>query len=79
MGTDLSISEATKLMANRAGKSMAEICRKIDLGTPSNLTQMVNNESIKTRVSAAVAEACGYKMRFVNDETGDVIEVKGEI
>ena len=79
MGTDLSISEATKLMAKRAGKSMAQVCKDIDLGTPSNLVQMVNGESIKARVSAAVAEACGYKMCFVNKDTGDVIEVKGDI
>lgn len=81
MGTKLNVTEASKLLAMRSGKSIAQICREIGCGTPSNLQQMINNESIRTRVSSAMANACGYKLCFVPDdvEIDDMIEIEGKV
>lgn len=81
MGTELNVKEAYKLMLLRANKSIAGISRELELGTPANLSQMINNESLKLKIGANVANVCGYKLMLVPDdyEIEDAIEIKGEV
>ena len=82
MGTDLSVKEAVKLMLMRSGKSIAGVTRELGLGTPGNLSQMINNESLKLKISGAIAEVCGYKLIFLPDDydmPDDAIEIKGDV
>ena len=82
MGIRLKTHEALKVMLSLSGKSIAEVSRRIGTKTPSNLSQMITNESIRMRVGAAVCEACGYKLVLVPKDTdlGDnVIEIAGEV
>lgn len=78
----LSVTEGLRLLAMRAGKSLAQINK--DMGTgkqPANLVNMITRGSLRMKVGAAFAEACGYKMVLVPDdvEIADGIEIKGEV
>jgi len=78
----LSVSEAIRLMLDRAKKSMAQISRELGLGTPANVVSMVARGGVKMKVGAAIGEACGYTLMYVpNSEVGKIengIEIKGE-
>lgn len=81
MGMKLKTSEAVKLMSTRVGKSMAQMCRDLNMGTPANLVLMVNKETLRARILAAMCEVCGYKMVLVPEEVEveGGIEIKGEV
>lgn len=78
----LSVTEALRLLAMRVGKSLAQINK--DMGTgkqPANLVNMVTRGSLRMKVGAAFAEACGYKMVLVPEDMDidDAIEIRGEV
>lgn len=79
----LRVSEAIKLLLGRMGKSMAQMGRELNMGTPANMVNMINRGSIKGNVMALIGEKCGYTLMYVpNEETGKIengIEIKGEI
>lgn len=81
MGMKLKTAEAVKLMSARTGKSMAQMCRDLNMGTPANLVLMVNKGSLRARILAAMCEVCGYKMVLVPESVDieDAIEIKGEV
>lgn len=80
MGTRLGIGEALKLMARRAKKSLAQLSREMDTGTPANLGNMLTRGSIKLRLAALMAACCGYKIVLVPKDyvIEDGIEISGE-
>ena len=83
MGMKVSVSEAIKLMAALAGKSLAQICREKLSSTPAAFVNMVAKGSMKMKVGAVVGDACGYTLMYVkNEEVGKIengIEIKGEV
>jgi len=80
MGTKLNVGEALKLMASRARKSLSQLSREMDAGTPANLGNMLTRGSIKLKLAALMAEHCGYKVMLVpaDIEIADGIEIKGD-
>lgn len=76
----LRVSEAVKLMSKVTKKPMADMCRELNMGQPANLVLMVNKETLRATILAAMCEVCDYKMvlvpKNVNVEEG--IEIKGE-
>ena len=83
MGTKLSATEGLRIVANRAGKSMAQISREMGYKMPTNITNMMSRGSMRMDVGAGFAECCGYKMVLVPVEVDvsevDGIEIKGEV
>lgn len=81
MGTDISVKEALKLMLMRSNKSIAGIAKALDLGTAGNVSQMINNETIRLKLTATIAKECGYKLVLLPDDVDtnevDGIEVSG--
>ena len=76
MGTEISVKEALKLMLMRSNKSIAGVTKKLELGTPGNLSQMINNETIRLQLTATIAKECGYKLVLLPDDV-DTNEVEG--
>jgi len=81
MGMRLNVTEGLRLLAMRAGMSMARVSKKMGYKTPASLINMVTRGTIRMKVGAAMAEACGYKMVLVPADTviEDGIEIKGEV
>jgi len=82
MGMKVNVTEALKLLAIRKGKTISTINK--EMGFKSDcLGKQVGRGSIRMRVGAAVAEACGYKMVLIPEEVDvsevDGIEIKGEV
>lgn len=79
----VSVTEAVRMIMNRAGKSMAQISREAMNNTPAAFVNMVNRGSMKMGVGAVVGDACGYTLMYVpNSEVGKIengIEIKGEV
>lgn len=83
MGTEISVKEALKLMLMRSGKSIAGVTKELGLGTAGNLSQMINNETMRLKLAASIADVCGYKLVLLPDDVDtnevDGIEIKGEV
>ena len=77
----LNVTEALRVLAMRANKSVAQLSREMGYKTPASLINMLTRGSIRMKVGAAMAEHCGYKMVLVPDdyEIEDAIEIKGEV
>ena len=79
----VTVTEALRMIAMRAGKSLAQLSRELTDVTPASFVNMVARGSMKMKVGAAFAEACGYKLvlipKDVNIDDVDGIEIKGEI
>lgn len=73
----LGVTDALKIIARRCGKSIAQICREMKMGTPANLVSMVNRGSMKMDVGAKFAKHCGYKLVLVPEDADitDGIEI----
>lgn len=77
----VSSQEALKLIAARAGKSLAQLSREMTKVTPASFVNMVSRGSMKPQMMARFANHCGYKLVFIPDdiEVEDEIEIKGEV
>lgn len=79
----VSVTEALRMIASRANKSLAQLSREITKGTPAAFVNMVSRGSMKMSVGAVVGEKCGYTLMYVpNDQVDSIedgIEIKGEM
>ena len=65
MGMRLSVTDALRTMIMLKGKSMAQVCRELGMGTPANLTNMIARGGVKMSTGARIAEACDYELMLV--------------
>lgn len=79
----VSVTEALRMIASRANKSLAQLSREITKGTPAAFVNMVSRGSMKMSVGAVVGEKCGYTLMYVPNDEVDSIEngivIKGEM
>ena len=79
----VSVTEALRMVAMRANKSLAQLSREITKATPAAFVNMVARGSMKMGVGATFGEKCGYVLMFVpvdkKDSIEDGIEIKGEV
>lgn len=77
----LSVTEALRLLSMRTGISQAKISKVLGYKTSASLINMITRGTIRMKVGAAMAEACGYKMVLIpaDMEIEEAIEIKGEI
>jgi len=80
MGMRLSVTDALRTMITLKGKSMAQVCRELAMGTPANLTNMILRGGVKMSTGARIAEACEYELMLVpkGTEVENGITIKGE-
>ena len=76
----VSTTEALRLIASRAGKSLTQLSKEMTKVTPASFVNMVARGSMKPHVMATFARHCGYKLVFIPEdiEVEDEIEIKGE-
>lgn len=76
----VSVKEAIRMIAARAGKSLAQISREVTDSTPAAFVNMVSRGSMKMSVGAMVGEKCGYKLMYVpvDVDIEDGIEIRAE-
>jgi hypothetical protein len=81
MSARLNVTEGLRLLAMRVGRSVAQISKELGYKTPASLVNMITRGSIRMKVGAAMAEACGYKMVLIPKDIDieDGIEIKGEV
>ena len=79
MITMLGVTEALRIISKRANKSLAQLCREMDMGTPANLVNMVKRGSMRLSVGATFARHCGYKLMLIpeNVDVTEGIEIDG--
>lgn len=81
MGMKLSVADALRMVIMLKGKSMAQVCRELGMGTPANLTSMIARGGVKMSTGAKIAENCGYRLVLVPEgEVGKIengIEIEG--
>lgn len=65
MGMKLSVADALKMVIMLKGKSMAQVCRELGMGTPANLTSMIARGGVKMTTGARIADACDYELMLV--------------
>lgn len=79
----VSVTEALRMIASRANKSLAQLSREITKGTPAAFVNMVARGSMKMGVGAKVGDVCGYTLMYVpNEEVSKLengIEIKGDV
>ena len=75
----LSVTESVRMIALRAGKSLAQLSHVVTGTQPAAFVNMVARGSMKMGVGAKVAEQCGYALMFVPIELKDMIEEGIEI
>lgn len=79
----VSVTEAVRMIAARASKSLAQISREVTKSTPAAFVNMVSRGSMKMGMGAVVGDTCGYTLMYVpNDEVGKIsngIEIKGDV
>ena len=77
------VTEALRMVAMRANKSLAQLSKEITKATPAAFVNMVARGSMKMSVGASFGEQCGYALMFVpidqKDSIVDGIEIKGEV
>ena len=81
MGTELDVTKAIKMLLMVSNKSIVGVTKSLELGTPGNLSQMINNGTMRLRIAAQIAKECGYKLAFIPDgtEVDGAIEISGEV
>ena len=65
MGMRLNVTDALRTMITLKGKSMAQVCRELSMGTPANLTNMILRGGVKMSTGARIADACDYELMLV--------------
>lgn len=75
------VTKAIKILLMVSNKSIVSVTRSLNLGTPANLSQMINNGTIRLKLAARIAKECGYKLAFIPEGSNveDSIEINGEV
>lgn len=80
MGMKLNVTDGLRTMITLKGKSMAQVCRELNMGTPANLTNMILRGGVKMTTGARIAEACDYELMLVpkGSEVENGITIRGD-
>jgi len=78
MGMKVTIAEAIRLVAMRAGKSIAQVSRDMGMKASSNLVNMMARGDVKSSVLTRIADVCGYELALIpkGEDTENVITIK---
>lgn len=79
MGTKLSVTEVSRLMAMRANKSIAKLSEELGFKSRANLTAMVSRGTMQMDLLQSYAELCGYKIVAVpiGQDVENALEFQG--
>lgn len=69
MGMKLSVTELSKIMAMRAGKSIAGLSKELGFNSRASLSGMVLRGTMQVDLLETYAELCGFKLVAVPMDT----------